>query len=280
MQHTEGRFAGVGGLELYRRSWQPETEPRAAIVLVHGVGEHSGRYMNVVAPLVEAGYAVYSYDQRGHGNSPGPRVHINRWTEYREDLTTYTRIVMEQAHDVPVVVYGHSMGSLVVLDYLLQRPEGPAGAIISGIAIEPVGVGSRATIAMARVLTHVLPRLSVDLGIDASALTRDPQALAAYAADSLVTGRATVRWGTESLDTVARIKAGMGGIDLPLLVIHGGADHLNCPDGAQALFDAVPHADKTLRVYPGVYHEPHNDLGHEQVAADVTEWLGHLAPTA
>ena len=129
------------------------------------------------------------------------------------------------------------MGSLVVLDYLLQRRQGLAGAIISGIAIEPVGVGSRATIAMARVLTHVLPRLSVNLGIDASALTRDPQALAAYAADPLVTGRATVRWGTESLDTVERIKEGMGGIDLPLLVIHGGADQLNCPEGAQALFD-------------------------------------------
>jgi alpha-beta hydrolase superfamily lysophospholipase len=172
------------------------------------------------------------------------------------------------------------MGSLVVLDYLLQRPVGLSGAIISGIAIEPVGVGSRATIAMARVLTHVAPRLSVNLGIDASALTRDPQALAAYAADPLVSGRATVRWGTESLDTVVRVKEGMAGIDIPLLVIHGGADRLNCPDGAKALFEAVPHSDKTLRVYPSVHHEPHNDLGHEQVAADVKEWLAHLAPTA
>jgi alpha-beta hydrolase superfamily lysophospholipase len=280
MQHTDGHFAGVGGLELYHRSWQPESEPRAAVVLVHGVGEHSGRYMNVVGPLVESGYAVYSYDQRGHGVSPGPRVHIDRWTEYRGDLTTYVNMVAEQAPDLPLVVYGHSMGSLVVLDYLLQRPVGLSGAIISGIAIEPVGVGSRATIAMARVLTHVAPRLSVNLGIDASALTRDPQALAAYAADPLVSGRATVRWGTESLDTVVRVKEGMAGIDIPLLVIHGGADRLNCPDGAKALFEAVPHSDKTLRVYPGVHHEPHNDLGHEQVAADVKEWLAHLAPTA
>src|SRR5512137_1417329 len=117
MQHIEGSFRGVGGLELYRRCWQPESEPRAAVVLVHGVGEHSGRYMNVVGPLVEDGYAVYSYDQRGHGVSPGPRVHIDRWTEYREDLTTYVSDVAEQVGDVPVVLYGHSMGSLVVLDY-------------------------------------------------------------------------------------------------------------------------------------------------------------------
>jgi alpha-beta hydrolase superfamily lysophospholipase len=280
MQHTEGHFRGAGGLELYRRRWQPESEPRAAVVLVHGVGEHSGRYMNVVGPLVEDGFAVYGYDQRGHGLSPGPRVHIDRWTEYREDLTAYMRLVAEQVADLPTIVYGHSMGSLVVLDYLLRRPSGIAGAIISGVAIEPVGVGSRATIAMARVLTHVLPHLSVDLGIDASALTRDPRAQEARAADPLVTSRATVRWGTESLDTVVRIKGGMAGIDLPLLVMHGGADSLNCPEGAKALFAAAPNADKTLRIYPGVYHEPHNDLGHEQVATDVKEWLAHLAPTA
>jgi alpha-beta hydrolase superfamily lysophospholipase len=230
--------------------------------------------MNVVGPLAEAGYTVCGYDQRGHGVSPGPRVHINRWTEYREDLTAYLMVVAEQVPGVPIVLYGHSMGSLVVLDYLLHRQEGLAGAIISGIAIEPVGVGSRATIATARVLTHVLPRLSINLGIDASDLTRDPQALADYAADPLVTGRATVRWGTESLDTVARIKEGMAGIDLPILVIHGGADKLNCPEGAKALVAAVPNADKTLRIYPGVCHEPHNDVGHEQVAADIEEWLG------
>ncbi len=280
MQHTDGHFAGVGGLELYRRCWHPESSPRAAIVLVHGVGEHSGQYMNVVGPIVEAGYTVCSYDQRGHGKSPGPRVHINRWTEYRDDLTTYVRIVAEQVPETPIILYGHSMGSLVVLDYLLQRPEGLTGAIISGVAIEPVGVGNRATIAMARVLTHVLPRLSVSLGIDDDALTRDPQAQEARAADPLVTGRATVRWGTESLDTVERIKKDMSSIDLPLLVIHGGADQLNCPEGAKALFSAARNADKTLRIYPGVYHEPHNDLGHEQVAADVREWLAHLTPTA
>jgi len=133
---------------------------------------------------------------------------------------------------------------------------------------------------VARVLTHVTPTLAISLGIDAEDLTRDPAALAAYWADPLVTGKATVRWGTESLDTVQRIKDGMSGIDIPLLVVHGEADHLNLVAGAHSLFDAVPNADKTMRVYPGVFHEPHNDLGHEQLATDVTEWLGHLAAEA
>lgn len=274
MKHLESSFAGVGGLELHSQAWVPDGTPRAVVALVHGVGEHCGRYMNVVRPLVDDGYAVYSFDQRGHGRSPGRRVHIDRWTEYRDDLSAFLGTVRTAQPGAPVIVYGHSMGSLVVLDYLLQKPSGLAGAVISGVALQPAGVGSPAMIAMARVLTHVTPTLAISLGIAAEDLTRDPAALAAYRADPLVTGKATVRWGTESLDTVERIKAGMSDIRMPLLVVHGEADHLNLVAGAHALFDSASSDDKTLRIYPGVFHEPHNDLGHEQLAADVVEWLG------
>ena len=305
MRHEEGRFAGVGDLQLYWQGWLPDAAhstprhrrraarcraarrrtadaaphdaaPQAVLALVHGVGEHSGRYMNLVGPLVEGGYPVYSYDQRGHGRSPGPRVHIERWTDYRDDLRAFLGLVAQNAPDRPLVLYGHSMGSLVVLDYLLQRPGGLAGAIVSGVALQPAGVGKPYQAAMARVLSRVTPRLSVDLGIHADSLTGDDEGLRAATSDPYLTSRATVRWGAESLATVRRITAGMAAIDLPLLVLHGGADPLNRLAGAQALIDAVPNPDKTLLVYPGVRHEPHNDRGHEQVAADVKEWLAHL----
>lgn len=276
VQHEEGRFAGAGGLELYWQCWRPSSEPRAVVALVHGVGEHSGRYMNLVGPLVDDGYAVYGYDQRGHGRSPGPRVHIDRWADYRDDLGAYLGMVAQQAPGRAIVIYGHSMGTLVVLDYLLQRPGGLAGAIVSGVALQPAGVGKPYQVAMARVLSRVAPRLSVDLGIDGGSLTRDPQVLEAARADPHLTSRATVRWGAESLATVRRVRQGLATIDLPLLVLHGGADPLNRPAGAQALFETVSSPDKTLHIYPGVRHEPHNDLGHEQVAADVKEWLAHL----
>lgn len=277
MQHAEGRFDGVGGVELYSQEWRPESTARSVVVLVHGVGEHSGRYMNVVRPLVEGGHAVYSYDHRGHGRSAGRRVHIDGWSQYRADLSTYLGIVAQQEPDRPIVLYGHSMGSLVVLDYLLQGPDGIAGAIISGVALQPVGVGSPLVIAMAKALSGVVPKLSVDLKIDAASLTRDPEALAAFREDPLVESKATVRWGSESLKTVDRITGGMGGLDWPMLVVHGGSDPLNLAEGAHALYEAVPHADKTLRVYPGVLHEPHNDLGHSQLAADIAHWLDQLA---
>jgi alpha-beta hydrolase superfamily lysophospholipase len=279
--HAEGRFTAAGGLSLYRQDWRPEAATRAAVVLVHGVGEHSGRYANLVGPLVDDGYAVYGYDQRGHGRSPGPRVHIDRWAEYRDDLAAFLRLVGEQASGRPLVIYGHSMGSLVVLDYLLEwprieRPPGLIGAIVSGVALEPAGVGSPLLVVIARVLSGVRPRQSLKLGIDAAALSRDPEVVEAYRADPLVSSRATVLWGTESLDTVRRIKAGMSRIDVPLLVLHGEADRLNLVSGAKALAAATSAGSVTLRTYPGVYHEPHNDLDHEVVVADVREWLGRV----
>jgi alpha-beta hydrolase superfamily lysophospholipase len=224
---------------------------------------------------------VYGYDQRGHGRSPGPRVHIDRWAEYRDDLAAFLRLVGEQASGRPLVIYGHSMGSLVVLDYLLEwprieRPPGLIGAIVSGVALEPAGVGSPLLVVIARVLSGVRPRQSLKLGIDAAALSRDPEVVEAYRADPLVSSRATVRWGTESLDTVRRIKAGMSRIDVPLLVLHGEADRLNLVSGAKALAAATSAGSVTLRTYPGVYHEPHNDLDHEVVVADVREWLGRV----
>ncbi|NTU72037.1 MAG: alpha/beta hydrolase [Coriobacteriia bacterium] len=276
-RHTEQHFEGSDGITLFRCVWEPQDDPTALVVLVHGVGEHCGRYGTVVGALTDAGIAVHAFDQRGHGRSDGVRVHIDRWTQYREDLRVFLGLVTDQHPGVPVVLYGHSMGSLVVLDYLVAYPDGLAGAVISGVALEPIGVAGPVQIAMARLLTDVFPKISVSLGIDASSLTHDEDAVAAFRADPLVTGRATVRWGTESLDTVAQLKHDLHRVDLPLLVLHGADDPLNCPSGAKALFAAAPNADKTLRLYPGTLHEPHNDLVHEQVADDIVRWVTRLS---
>lgn len=276
MHHAEGEFIGAGGLALHHQHWRPATGPRGIVALVHGVGEHSGRYMNVVEPLVGAGYVVWGYDHRGHGDSLGPRVHIARWAQYREDFGAFLGMVTEQMPDSPLFLYGHSMGSLVVLDYLMEHSPVVAGTIISGAPLVPSGVGSRIQITMARALSGIVPRCPLNLGIDATSLTCDPEAQEAFRADSKVTGHATVRWSTETLDTIVRIKEGMKRINVPLLMLHGEADPLNMVDGAYMLFAAAPHPDKTLRIYPGVRHEPHNDLDHDQIAGDIREWLAHL----
>ncbi len=273
MEHTEAFYPGTGGLELYYQCWQPGMEPHAIVVVVHGVAEHSGRYMNLVDPLTRAGYAVYGDDHRGHGRSPGQRVYINQWGEYREDLKAFLEMIGRLEPGKPVFLFGHSMGALIALDYLLHYPEGIRGAVISGVPLEPAGVAKPHLVALARAVSGIWPRFSANLGLDPKALSRDQAVVKAYEADPLVSRKATARWGTENLNTVAWIKAHAAEIRLPILLIHGETDRLNLAQGSKELYEAMTQADKTLRIYPGGYHELHNDIDHVQVVNDIKEWL-------
>lgn len=280
MQHREGTFQGFGGVELFCQRWRPEGEPRAALAIVHGFAEHSGRYANVVGHLVPRGFAVYGYDLRGFGRSPGRRGHVGSWSEHREDAAAFLRKVGGDEPGRPLFLMGHSMGGLIALDYVLRRPEGLAGAIASGPGLEPVGVAKPYLVALARLLSRIWPRFSLDVGLDASAVSRDPEVVRAFLDDPLRNPRGTVRWGTEVLAAIAWIKAHAGEMKVPLLMVHGGDDRLVSPEGSRRFFAKVTHPDKELHVYDGVYHEPHNDLGHEKVLADLGDWLErHLRRT-
>ncbi len=273
MRHNESTFASSGELTLYYQVWRPEDTARAALAIVHGIGEHSGRYMNVVDHLVPNGYAVWAYDHRGHGRSEGPRVHVDRWVQYLEDLDAFLRIVREQENGVPLSVLGHSMGALIVLEYLMLHQDGLRGAIISGAPIQPVGVAKPYLVALVRMLSPLLPRFTIRTKLEVEALSRNPAVVRAYRDDPRVYGVATVRWGAEALGAVERVKAGLGQIRAPILIIHGGADRLNSPEGARLAFEQVASSDKTLRIYPETYHEPHNDMNVEDVLRDVERWL-------
>ena len=164
MQHGEARFEGVEGISLYSQHWLPETSPHAIMAIVHGIGEHSGRYMSIVDHMVSNQYGIYGYDLRGHGNSPGQRGHINAWVEYRNDLLTFLKMIRVQQPECPIFLLGHSMGALIVLDFIFSEDETLAGVILSGTPIEPVGIASPFLIALAKVLSRIYPKFSIDLG--------------------------------------------------------------------------------------------------------------------
>ncbi len=276
MKHNEGTFKGFGGLELYTQSWLPDTPPKAIMALVHGFGEHSGRYKNVVNHLVPKGYAIYGFDHRGHGRSPGKRGHVNDWAEFRGDVVAFKQFITGQHPDLPLFLMGHSMGGLIVLEYILRHPEGWQGVIASAPLLGQPNI-SPALIFISRLLSRVWPSLGVNTGLDASTISRDETEVEAYQNDPLVHSMGTPRTSTEMTTAVTWTQAHAADINLPLLIIHGQADALISPEDSAAFFANVTYPDKQRILYDGGFHESHNDIHHEQVTADLEQWLeAHL----
>lgn len=277
--HTESTFSASGGMNLFYQAWSPETAPKAVLAIVHGVGEHSGRYPNLVSPLLEHGFAAAGFDHRGHGRSPGQRGHINRFAEYREDTGCFLMTVRQRWPGVPVFLYGHSMGSLVVMDYVLHtQPQDLAGLVVSGTTLITTKPTPAHLVLASKVMTKVAPTMTLSMGLDTSALSRIPEVVQAYKDDPLVHGLNTTRWGAEMMSTMAWVNANLAGFKLPLLIIHGEKDGLISVESSRMLYAQAVSTDKTLKIYPGAYHEPHNDLCSAEVAADLVAWLdAHIA---
>jgi len=277
MKHDEGTFNGYGGLELYYQRWLPEGEPKAVLPIVHGFGEHSGRYGNVVDWFVPKGYAVYGFDLRGHGRSPGPRGYINEWGEFRGDVGAFLALVREQEPGRPLFLLGHSMGGLIVLEYALHHPEGLAGVIASGPLLAQAGI-SPFLVMMGRVLSRIMPRFSLNTGLDATAISRDPAVVEAYVNDPLVHSMGTPRLSTELTAAYEWTHAHAAEMRVPCLIFHGSADRLALPEGSRIFFESVEFSDKERQVYEGCFHEVFNDVGKEQVLAAVETCVERRLP--
>ena len=275
VSRREGTFQGVGGLDLYYQSWYPEGKVRAILAILHGLGGHSDRYNNIVQHLLPKQYAVYALDLRGHGRSLGQRGYINAWSEFCEDLGAFLQLIQTQNPGCPIFLLGHSLGGVIVLDYILRYPQ-QASVLQGAIALAPtlgrVGV-STIRVLLGKMLSRVWPRFTLNTGIDLSAGSRDQQVLAASAQDTLRHTLATARLATEFFATVDWINAHAADWQLPLLILHGGADRVALPAGSDIFYQRVNCKDKLRIEYPGAYHEIQSDLNYREVLADLEDWL-------
>lgn len=272
MRSREGHFTSKDGLELYCQSWHPDGPIKAVLAIVHGHGEHSGRYQNVVGYFVPRGYTVYAYDLRGHGRSPGKRGNIRSWAEFREDQAAFMHFVSGQEPGRPVFAYGHSLGGTIILDIVLRSPEGPKGIVISAPVLGPPGIPPF-LLTLSRVLSRVLPGFTLSTSLDTTALSRDPLVVKAYQEDPMVHSRANARLGTELISTAEWIQQHAGELRVPMLLIQGQLDRICRPSDSHRFYERVTFRDKEHIEYPGGFHEPHNDVEHERVMADVERWL-------
>jgi len=273
MEHQEGFFKGGQGASLYYQGWLPEGPSVGVLLIVHGLAEHCGRYRNVVNYFAPRGYAVYGIDHPGHGRSEGPRAYIERFQDFLDPLKVFLGRIRGWQPETPIFLVGHSMGGLISAAYLLDQPDEPVGAILSAPSVKMPGSVSSLTLLAGKVLSALLPKLGL-VQLEAEGVSRDPAVVRAYRGDPLVfTGKITARLGTELLKTMDRVLAEARKIRLPLLILQGAADKLVDPGGAQMLFDRVGSADKTIKVYEGLYHEVFNEPERDRVLDDVEKWL-------
>lgn len=273
MRHQEGFFTGVRGTGIYYQCWLPEGEPRAVLLIVHGLAEHSGRYMNVADHFVPLGYAVYSIDHLGHGKSGGTRVYVKEFDDYIDTLSVYVDMVHKWQPGRSLFLVGHSMGALISALFLLDHQAELAGAILSGPSVKVPSNTSSITISMIKLIATLLPKAGL-FQLEAEGVSRDPAVVQAYISDPLVhTRRITARLIHEMLKAMQRITAEAPKITLPVLIVRGSADRLIDPDGARMLYGAISSVDKTIKIYDGLYHEVFNEPEHNQVLGDVETWL-------
>jgi len=273
---TEETFVGAGGLNIFLRSWHPESPPRAVVVLCHGVNSHGGQYLWTAARLVEQGFAVYALDLRGRGRSDGERFYVEDIGDYVSDVAGTIAIAKARDAGLPVYLLGHSAGGVTSASYALDHQHEIDGFICESFAFQVPAPGF--ALAAIKGLSHIAPRLGV-LTLHNKDFSRDPVAVAALDADPLIKDEVQPAATVAALVRAdERLRAEFPTITIPLLILHGTADKATVPAGSQFFFDTAGSADKTLKLYDGHYHDLLNDFGKEAVFADILAWIEARLP--
>lgn len=274
VRETANEMLAGAGMRLHYRSWIPDGEPRAVVLVSHGHGEHGGRYAELARHLAERGMAVHAIDHRGHGRSGGPRGHVDRFDDYVRDLETWRGAVTAKLPaDLPVFLLGHSLGGLIAIRHLQAHPEADfRGAVLSapllGIAVRP----PRWKTALSGVFSRILPRLPFSNELDPSMLSTAPGYVEAARADKLLHPTITPRLFTEMGAAMRAAFTQPDSIRIPLLVLAPTGDRVVAPEAVARFASACP-GDVEVRRYEGFQHEALNETERHRVMDDVTAWL-------
>lgn len=279
MRHIEGFFDNGCDGGLFFRAWQPDASPRAVVILVHGLAEHSGRYESVISYMLGQELAVWTYDQRGHGRSPGQRCYVNNFGDLTGDLAKFIAKVKSDHPDTPLFLLGHSLGALEVADYAAGGANGIHGAILSAVPLCIHHNTPELLVKLASVFSKLAPRLGLQK-LPSDTISQDKSVVQDYVNDPLVyTGKIPARMGAEMFRSVKELSAKLPTINLPILVLHGGEDRMALPDGGKLLFERASSVDKELHIFPECYHEIFNEACGDTALAVTGKWLNRqLSP--
>jgi alpha-beta hydrolase superfamily lysophospholipase len=243
-------------------------DPWAHLLIVHGLGEQSGRYEHVGAQFADNGIEAFAYDHRGNGGSGGPRGDIDRWSRYHDDLAERLAEVRSAAGERTVVLYGHSMGGLIVAGYLLSDLPRPDLVVMTAPGLDSTIAAWKKR--LAPFVGRVVPTLSIPNGVRSETLSRDPEVGRRAKVDPLNVKTTSARFGAEALREQARVRAGARRIGGPTLILHGEDDGL-VPTASSQVFDGAPGVER--RTYPGLRHELHNEPEGPAILDEVVAWI-------
>jgi len=254
------------------RNWDC-SDPKAVIVLVHGLGEHSGRYQAIGNYFIENGYALMSIDLPGHGKSSGKRGHIDNFSDFTTAIEHLHSLAKNKHPDKPIFLLGHSLGGLISTLLLLDKQHLFSGALLSGAAIQTPNEPSQWQIKIFTMISLLAPKMGL-IKLAFSGISRDENEIQKYERDPLVNkGKLSARLLVEMFNTMRICKRRAYEITLPIKIMHGSADTMTAPAGSQYLYDQITSSDKTLNIYKGLYHEIFNEPEANKIYAEIIDWL-------
>lgn len=271
MPHTQFILKTSDGVDLFAQRWLPTGEVRASINLIHGLGEHSGRYAHVAESMNKAGYAVTAIDLRGHGKTGKPLGHIPSYDTAAGDIHVLLGESSKIFPGVPAFLYGHSLGGALALYTCLFHAPPVKGAVVTSPGLIPGSV-PKAKVMAAKILSRLTPSFAMKNGLDVSNLSHDPSVIKAYQSDPLVHPLISARLGYELITNGQKIFSFSGDFPVPLLLMQGGQDRLVSPKINQQ-FAGKLDGTTTFKLFPDGYHELHNEPWKDIVFETITHWI-------
>ena len=274
MVSNEGKLLSGDGFNLFWKAWIPDAKPKAVIHIIHGYAEHVDRYKNVVDELVPDSYLVIAKDHRGHGRSDGKRGHVKSFEQYIEDERTFYKEIIERDYNgIPYFVLGHSMGSIIALNYAERYQDDINGMILSGTGSKPGKAIGKAIVLLSKIGSRLFPGVHVKSVLPPEFISRDPDTVKAYVDDPLTYDVITPRLAEQMYTYLDLGFSKAGNINIPVLIQCGSAD--TSFSGQEELYNAMTSNDKTIKIYEGLKHEVYNELEEDRklVLKDLHNWL-------
>lgn len=270
--HSTGTFIGKGGTEIFFQSWGVEN-PKGILVICHGVGEHSGRYDNIINQLKGSRTTIYALDHRGHGKSGGKRGHVDSFMDYVYDVKLFIDLIREENSNIPLILLGHSMGGVIACKYALTYAEDINALVLSspGLVASVEVPGWKKS--MGKVFSRYAPGFTMATGLDAKLLSHDADVVEAYENDRLVHDKVSARWYTEFVASGQECIVRAPELRMPLLVFHGKNDKIVDYRGSEALFKSSSSTQKELHLFDGLYHETMNEKQKSKVLKIAVQWI-------